>query len=152
MRYVIIILPFLLASCHNEGLKDFHLDKLNGTWTEDHGNGKFTEQWIQTDEHLMKGNGFMILEGDTMFHEFIELRYQSGTAEYVVSAAGQNNEKPVIFKLTKHSETQWVFENPTHDFPKLIRYNLKNKDSLIACIEGTDKGYFQHQYFRMKRE
>ena len=38
------------------------------------------------------------------------------------------------------SEREAVFENPQHDFPQRISYELKGDGTLLAAIEGTKNG------------
>ena len=54
------------------------------------------------------------------------------------------------FTLTKIDATSAIFENPAHDFPKVIRYMLRPDGSLEAAISGA--GGEKPQTFVFKRQ
>lgn len=56
---------------------------------------------------------------------------------------------PTEFKLTSVTPTKAVFENPAHDFPKVITYDLTAPDSLTATISGGEKKQ-EFRFTRMK--
>jgi hypothetical protein len=45
-------------------------------------------------------------------------------------------EQSTTFTCTKQTETEWVFENPEHDFPKRIIYTLLASDQLQTTIDA----------------
>jgi len=59
--------------------------------------------------------------------------------------------KPVVFKLTKNSDNEAVFENLQHDFPQRIIYRRESADALFARVEGSEKGVNKAIDFRYKR-
>ena len=98
--------------------------------------GVVTEEWKLVTDSLMEGRSDFI-KGDTITpFETIKLYKKDTSFYYEAKAAGQNNELPVGFKITSFSDTSFVAENPEHDFPKRITYNLINKDSIHAFIDG----------------
>lgn len=109
---------------------------LNGSWTMAEKDGVVTEEWKLVTDSLMEGRSDFI-KGDTITpFETIKLYKKDTSFYYEAKAAGQNNELPVGFKITSFSDTSFVAENPEHDFPKRITYNLINKDSIHAFIDG----------------
>ena len=51
----------------------------------------------------------------------------------------QEKEKtPTAFSLTRINNRSFFFENPSHDYPKRIVYELISKDSLHAWIDGGE--------------
>jgi hypothetical protein len=44
-----------------------------------------------------------------------------------------------------------VFENPKHDFPQKVGYQRDGADTLLAWIEGTDKGQTRRIEFPYRR-
>jgi hypothetical protein len=49
------------------------------------------------------------------------------------------------------SDSEAVFENPQHDFPRRIVYRLQAAGSLMARIEGTENGKDRAVDFPMQR-
>jgi hypothetical protein len=68
----------------------------------------------------------------------------------LVYQAMPNGRTPATdFHLTKIDADNAIFENPAHDFPKMIRYTKKADGSLEAVVsDGKGKG----QTFVFKRE
>jgi hypothetical protein len=69
-------------------------------------------------------------------YELIVLREQGAQLAYVAHPSGQ---KPATFLSTTVTESELVFENPTHDFPQQIGYRLRG-ESLLAWISGDKNG------------
>lgn len=53
----------------------------------------------------------------------------------------------VVFDLKEMGSSRVVFENPQHDFPTRIIYELKSNGQLLARIEGTQNGQSVGQDF-----
>ena len=109
---------------------------LNGSWAMAEKDGVVTEEWKLVNDSLMEGRSDFI-KGDTIIpFETIKLYKKDTSFYYEAKAAGQNNELPVGFRITSISDTAFVAENPEHDFPKRITYQLITKDSIHAFIDG----------------
>ena len=54
------------------------------------------------------------------------------------------------FTLTKIDESSATFENPAHDFPKMIRYSKRPDGSLEAVVSGA--GGEKPQTFVFRRQ
>ena len=80
--------------------------------------------------------------------ELVVLREQDGTLAYEAHPAGQPS---AVFTARTVGESTVVFENPQHDFPQRIGYQLKGPDSLLAWIEGTQKGQKRRVEFPYRR-
>jgi|SRR5687767_1057868 len=112
-------------------------DWLTGSWTTKVKKGTIMESWHAFNDSTMLGESVMIsLTGQSNVLENLKLSYQSGTYYYVSRVKGQNNGQEVKFRITSHSKNGFVAENPEHDFPKRITYQLVNKDSIHAFIDG----------------
>ena len=69
----------------------------------------------------------------------------------LVYSAMPNGRQPATdFTLTKIEASSLTFENPAHDFPKMIRYTLGADGTLEAVISGTEKQ--KPQVFRFKKQ
>lgn len=93
----------------------------------------------------------MLKGTDTLFAEKVEIKYGK-LKQYIPQVNNQNGGEPVVFTITQSDDSSFTAENPEHDFPQLIHYQLR-KDSLIAYIEGKNKaGKLHREYFRMGRK
>lgn len=107
---------------------------LKGTWQID--NGNVFEHWDVMDENHMKGLSYKLVNGEMKVSEYLEISRVKKEIVYTATVLGQNQGKPVSFKLV-HSDTAYVFENPDHDFPKQIMY-VQTIDKQIA-VKISDK-------------
>lgn len=137
---LLILVTILFVQCKSKELsqeKNISLFTwLNGSWKMQEKDGFVTEQWKQINDSLMEGSSDFIKGDSTIPFETIRLYKKDTSFYYEAKAAGQNNEQPVAFRITFISDTAFVAENPEHDFPKRITYNLINKDSIHAFIDG----------------
>ena len=63
--------------------------------------------------------------------EFLRIVERDGGLVYVAQPGGK---PPTDFTLTAISENSATFENPAHDFPKLIRYTKRPDGTLEARV------------------
>ncbi len=112
---------------------------LEGTWKLK--DKDVYEVWkLADDGKTLEGISYRIRSNDTIVTERIRLVYKNGSFHYVPDVAG--DQAPVDFTITSHTSDSFVAENPTHDFPKLIRYQRIRKDQhefIEAAIEGNGK-------------
>jgi hypothetical protein len=123
----------------NETKENFKkLNWLIGTWNRTNVKpGKSgVEQWKQTNPHELRGIGANLQGTDTLFVEKLRIIIKDNNIAYVADVP--ENQKPVYFKLTEITESSFVCENPEHDFPKKISYQLDGK-KLKAQISGNGK-------------
>ena len=67
--------------------------------------------------------------------EFAEIRTQGDSVDYITTAGGDGR---VTFSGAMTGPHSFVANNPTHDFPTTVGYDLLSRDSLSAWIEGMD--------------
>ncbi len=110
---------------------------MNGSWKMNTGRGVITEKWNPLDDSTMTGESRMTRSnGESMLLEKIRLTFRGNDYYYIPVVQGQNNEQPVLFRITSHNESGFVAENQEHDFPKRITYTAVNRDSIHAFIDG----------------
>ena len=117
-----------------EDFGKFPMDKLVwliGLW-QDSANVNQWEEWELTETGL-KSQGMFIKGNDTTLFESLKIE-QRGENIFMVADV-KENAAPVEFKVTKLRSDLVLFENPRHDFPKQILYQLVNVK--------TEKGYQQ---------
>ncbi len=102
----------------------------------------------------MKGKSYKLKDADTLLLENISLRRNGKDVFYIPVTINQNNQKPVKFKMASSGNNKFVFENPAHDYPKRIVYEIVNADSVHAFIDdGNDaSGKRMHFYYSRIKE
>jgi Domain of unknown function (DUF6265) len=135
------IVPLAASAQNAEGIRgEFErLYWLNGIWNQTNikkPGRALVEQWHKSGDYEMKGQATTIQNGDTVFVEHITLVIKDNAIYYVADVP--QNKQPVLFKLTFISSTGFVCENPAHDFPKKISYQVTGVE-LKATISGNGK-------------
>lgn len=133
------VLSFAQSSAH-EPSQDFKkLEWLVGTWNRTNISkpGRSShERWEKTGEYNLRGYGVTMQGSDTVFLEKIAILIRDKSLYYVADVP--ENKQPVYFKLIEITDTGFVCENPEHDFPKRLSYQI-NGVNLKAQISGGDK-------------
>lgn len=145
MRVLLFLLaPLLAAESPVESLGWFA-----GCWEMRASNGAFSieEHWMKPAGDSLLGMSRTIRGGKTIFTEFLRISLEDGKLTYTARIGTRG---VTAFPLRKMTDTEVVFENPTHDFPQRILYR-KVDGGLFARIEGIDKGKEKHQDFPYKR-
>lgn len=111
---------------------------LEGTWERllSHPNQTGFEEWERVGD-LLQGTGVTIQQGDTVFVERLSIERRDDEWYYVADV--EQNPEPVFFLITDAWEAGFVSENPMHDFPKKIEYQLSDDNSLIVTISGDGR-------------
>lgn len=150
----LLFFTLLLFSCSSpsEDKKEKNLDEFKwflGDWKGKIQEMDVHETWTLEKENSFSGEGIVLSEKDTIFHESTRLEVQGDDIVYVANVPG--NPAPVSFKLTSFKDNKAIFENPEHDFPKTITYILVSHDSLIAVVEGNEDGKPHKEEFFFKK-
>lgn len=104
------------------------------------------ENWHVVNDTLLSAVSFHHdNNGKEVVDETIQLVYTGGNFYYIPTVPGQNSGEAVAFKIVSQTSTSFVAENPQHDFPQRIVYQLTDAQHLLAYIEGMDNGK-QHRY------
>jgi len=124
---------------------------LLGSWQNKTAKGITAESWKKLNDSTYLGKSYQLRGQDTVSAEHIRLEEHQGNLYYIPTVKNQNEGKPVTFTLSGSSATGLIFENPEHDFPQKISYNLIGRDSLAAEISGLYKGKQRAIKFPMSR-
>lgn len=109
-----------------------------GCWVTERGKAKIEEQWMAPAGGTMLGMGRTIREGKLDDYELMIIRAKEGRVDYEAHPMMQPT---AVFTATVVSDSLLQFENPRHDFPRLIAYQRRGADSLVARIAaGPAKG------------
>lgn len=110
---------------------------LAGEWRGTSGPMTFEERWTDA------AGGTMLAvsrtsKGDRLVaFEFLRIVERNGGLVYI---AQPNGRPPTEFALTSITADSATFENPAHDFPKMIRYSRGTDGSLEAVVsDGGQK-------------
>lgn len=104
---------------------------VGGCWRMEAGNRIVDEQWMAPAGDAMLGMSRTVRDGRLDEYELIILRVVDGRLDYEAHPVRQPTG---VFSATHISDTLLVFENPRHDFPRLIAYEKRGRDSLLARI------------------
>ena len=123
------------------------LSWMGGCWVLTSPGRTVTEFWLPPAGGTMIGVSRTVAKEKTVEYEFLLLRAGADALEYVAKPARQAE---TVFKATKVSGGEAVFENPAHDFPTRIRYRLAD-GGLVATIDGTMNGKPRAIDFKFQR-
>ena len=107
---------------------------MEGTWVSSVGARIVEERWTPP------GGGTMLavsrtLSGERLVEfEYLRIVERDGSLVYI---AQPNGRPPTEFPLTRVDGRHVTFENPEHDFPKMVEYAAKPDGSLEASISGA---------------
>lgn len=137
MKYMLTVL-FLWLTNFMFAQPDFP-DFLEGTWRVE--NKKSYEHWNRIDDDSLKGFSYRIEDGQLVVSEYLDIFRKGREIIYTALVLNQNQRKGISFKLTKTND-MFIFENPDHDFPKKIIYQLlTDTEILVKISDGNKKEY-----------
>ena len=119
-----------------------------GVWTGLRGSSTIEERWTPPAGGAMLAVSRTLRDGLMPAFEFLCIVERDGGLVYTAMPNGRS--PATDFTLTKIDATSAIFENPAHDFPKMIRYTLRPDGSLEAAISGA--GGEKPQTFVFKRQ
>lgn len=125
------------------------LSWLEGYWIRTNtpqSNRSAHEQWKKSNPYEFEGYGITLQGQDTVFLEMLKIIVKDEAVYYIVDT--RENQEPVYFRFTEITESGFVCENPGHDFPKKIIYQLDGTQ-LKAQVSGnqvTIDFWFEKKY------
>lgn len=122
---------------------------LPGAWVGKRSTGSTNEErWSPPLGGAMLAVSRSVNTSGKMFaFEYLRIVERDGSLVYIAQPGGA---KPTEFLLTELTKTRAVFENPRHDYPKRIVYELSPEGGLAATIGFTKGG--TPRRFEFKRE
>jgi hypothetical protein len=123
---------------------------LAGAWVGTRGAQGATsieERWSPPLGGAMLGVSRTVSRGKMSAFEYLRIVERDGGLVYIAQPGGG---APTEFVLTELGGTRAVFDNPRHDYPKRIVYDLSAEGALSATIGFTKGG--SPQRFEFKRE
>lgn len=111
---------------------------MSGCWAYDGSEPGSGEYWMPPAGGLMIAVSRTVRKGKSAAFEYLRIEETAeGTIALFASPSGQ---EPARFDMIDFSATRVVFENPEHDFPQRIMYELKDQEHLLGRIEGHSGG------------
>jgi hypothetical protein len=162
MRYsgffVLFLTGAFLTGCEEtlvieKAPEDFPLERLAGKWEDVDSENKFYEEWTVVGDSMLIGKGYVMVSADTVFIENLRILKEKEGTFYQVNLSSNQSEKPEVvkFKMTSSGETDIVFENPQHDFPKKITYRMISNTEMRVFLNGIENGTFGETRFSFVR-
>jgi hypothetical protein len=112
------------------------------------GGGAIEEYYTAPSANVMLGVT-RYLKGDRV----VEFEFTSIVREdsAIIVTPRPEGQRPAPFRVTRLAGDSAVWENPQHDFPRLVAYRRIPGDSLVARIEGPGKQGTRSMEWRMGR-
>lgn len=104
---------------------------LAGAWTGTKRRSSLEERWSPPLGGAMLGVSRTVLRDSMIGFEYLRIVERDDSLVYIAQPGGA---PPTEFVLTEMGETRAVFENPRHDFPQRIVYELSAEGGLNASI------------------
>ncbi len=121
---------------------------ISGMWVgTTQSNVQVEERWTPSASGSILGIGRRLRGTIMSSFEFLCICERDGSLVYTAMPDGRTT--PTHFTLTSISADDATFENPTHDYPKVIRYILRSDGALETVIAGA--GGQRSQSFVLKR-
>lgn len=108
---------------------------LAGTWKGQTGAASLEERWTPAAGGAMLAVSRTVANNKMVEFEFLRIIERDGTLIYVAQPNGRT--PATEFTLTKLGANEAKFENPSHDYPKMISYTLAADGTLTAVIADT---------------
>lgn len=132
MRFSIVFFCLLFFVSCNKEIKHEKPNWLLGKWVRtNNDSAKITYEFWNNE---FNGLGFTLHKKDTVFVEKMSFISNEGSMYLQVMGVG---ESPTYFAFTSQTNSSFTVENDRNEFPKKIKYHMKN-DTLKAVISNAD--------------
>ncbi|WP_439108065.1 DUF6265 family protein [Congregibacter sp.] len=103
-----------------------------------------TEVWVKNPDGSLLGFSASVEDAEIAFYELLYIREVGGTLTYTAHPSGQS---PAVFVLSEEDEQRVVFENPSHDYPQRISYELNDAvlTAEISLMNGDRRLSFSQE-------
>ena len=129
-----LLISITISQSFAQSLPEF----LQGTWKVE--NKETYEHWDKINDNNFKGFSYKMKDGKMVVTEYLEIKRSDKEVIYTATVLNQNQGIGIDFKLTP-SDSLYSFENPSHDFPKFIRYQSISENKITATV-GTEEDNF----------
>jgi hypothetical protein len=113
---------------------------LEGTWKME--NREVYEVWEASENGHMIGYSYRIREGEEVITEYLQVKHRDADVIYTATVLNQNEGRGIDFVLNRPDSLTWSFENPEHDFPKVITYQKRSDSEIYVQVsDGGERGF-----------
>ncbi len=112
-------------------------DLIEGQWKLKTNSFEAYEDWKVKDKTELTGVSYSIEKDEQKKTEDLYIKKVGKFWTYIAAPKNQN---PALFYLTSSKNNRFVFENPEHDFPKMIIYNFVDEETIEVTIQGEEEG------------
>lgn len=145
----VLLLTFASASLSGAEPSLSRLSWLAGCWRAADAEPGSGEHWTNGEGGVMLGVGRTIRGGKLLSYEFMRIGPgDDGKLAFIADPSGQSR---TVFPVIRLTDSEVVFENPSHDFPQRVSYRSNPDGSLHARIEGISQGRQRSIDFPMLR-
>lgn len=140
-----------VISCSQSKQTNFHW--LSGEWLiKDSGNCA-SEKWSFDEKEVYSGVSTSGPSVDSLkpFEVVTIKKNTEGKFVYQVQSSTNKQEPPVDFVINASTDSSFIAENPQHDYPKRIGYNLITKDSIVAFIDNGKDSVDSRMFFHYRK-
>ncbi len=127
----------------NKQLQDISvlIEYLPGTWRIN--DKEQYEVWSRDEDgHSLSGRGYTLTNETEVVSEYLSISFRENQWCYEAQVSGQNDGKPVPFYWKPSGKDTYVFENPSHDFPQRLTYEIKSANTMIVHVTDMEgKGF-----------
>ena len=106
-------------------------------WMNEAGGVRTEEVWLAPAGGFLLGMNRTAPKSGRGSFEFLRIEQRADSIVYVASPGGR---APTDFPLADFGKGFVLFENPEHDFPQRIRYELDGAGALHVRVSGTMNG------------
>lgn len=124
-----------------------NVEWLSGAWVGTHGKSSIEERWSPARGGALLGVSRTVRDKKMRGFEYLRIVERDGGLIYVAQPGGR---AATEFVLTRAEKTRVTFENPRHDFPQRIVYQLSADGTLTVSIGFINGG--RPRTFQFKRE
>jgi hypothetical protein len=122
-----------------------------GVWVYKTDQSIMTETWNFVNDSLFEGTTLVTdVNLNPVYTEKMAIRISGKTVKYFAAVSNQNNASEIPFELIKAQSYIFTFENPQHDYPQRIVYDLSVEGKLNAYIEGIVDGISRRDEFNFE--
>ncbi|TRX59988.1 hypothetical protein FNH22_08005 [Fulvivirga sp. M361] len=145
IKLSIVLLMLTSHSVYSQHKDLQQVEFLLGTWKME---GKESYESWEKKNDILTGVSYKIENRQKTVSEKIEVKMVGGQIIYAPTVFDQNDGKAIPFKLESLEQNLFSFENPEHDFPKKIQYQILSDNELYVSVLGEKDEGFSYKLIR----